>query len=275
MATPSLTLESKNGRKLTFQKTTIPPITVTPKYPVYGQVVDLWYDIYGQNVFDYGNYPQSVNSIPCVGQMAQLSNDTAVYVTKQISAWWYKLTQEVCPVNYPHDEIVKTLLNLTQGRKAFTNNTGWDAEGGNRREYWSGEPFTNGQKEDMALQHVWSSGSTYKIIGEINLPGKYKECYRIEAFDAFDPATYTKTYKGNEWMFSIAASNSRANNAAGFISNPFPRLYNRGTPENNYRDFSRVLVPLIANHRREVYMPKFMMRILPEGSLIPAYPYRS
>lgn len=244
-------------------------VRITHDPYVYGQVVDKWWDLFRVNVFDYDNIPLSVTSIPAVGQMVALHNDKPIQVTKQVADWWYKLTQEVSPKNYPHDEIVKTLLNLTQGRKAFTNNTGWDEKGGDRREYWS-DRKGGSQKEDMGLQYVYSAGSTYRILRELTLYGR--PCYAIAAFDAFDPSTYTKTYKGNEFMFTIATSNSRDPNIKpeGFRVNPFPRLYDRSI--DNY---SRVLVPLLANHRTELYIEKKYIKILPAGSTIPAYPYRN
>lgn len=242
-------------------KTTVP---VEPTKKVFGQVLD-WYDWAGKNMFDYFGMGNNIQNDPAVGQFAQVTGDAPILVTKRISDWWYKLTQEVTPSGYPHDEIVKTLLNLTMGKKAFTNKMGWDEANGDRNEYWTGVGDNKG--EDMGLQYVWSVGSTYEIIGEIRIAGK--DCWKIRAFDAFDPKTYEATYKGNEHMFTIATSNSRANNVEGFISNPFPRLYNRSVD-----GFSRVLVPLMANHRTELYIPKQLIKILPEGSQIPAYPYR-
>lgn len=241
-------------------------VVIAPGKAVYGQVLDKWMVDYNKNVFIADNLPMGVNSIPAVGQMAQLSTDKPVRITKQIAGWWYKLTQEVTPKDYPHDEIVKTLLNLTQGRKAFTNNTGWDEGGGNRIEHWSGEPQT-GKREDMGLQYCFSSGSTYKIIGERRIAGK--DCWVIEAMNALDPATLNITYKGNEHLFSVATSNSRSDRLNGYTVNPFPRLYNR-TREN----YSRVLVPLLANGRKELYIQKKYIRLLDAGETCPAYPYR-
>lgn len=266
MATPSLTIFKESGKTVTFKKQ-------ESGNRIFGQVLDKWWDIYNVNVFDYDNIPERVNGIPAVGQMSQLNGDRAVYVTREISKWWFDITKEVCPVGYPDIEISLTLKNLTQGRRAFTNFQGWDEQGGFRRQYWTPDGTGQGQKEDMGLQHVYSSGSTHEIIGERRIAGT--DCYAVRAFNASHPETFlNKTYFGNEHMFSIATVNVRANNPEGFVSEPFPRLYNYGTQKNNYRDFSRVLVPLLVYGRSELYIPKKLIKILPSGSNIPAYPYR-
>ena len=242
----------------------------------YLQVLDMWYDAppFYQNVFDIVDngvllIPPKVNSEPAVTQMVSVTGDTPVSITRPIADWIFKTMQEVFPTS-THDEIVKTLMNLYQGRKAFTNNTGWDEAGGNRIEYWSGSDQT-GKKEPIGLQYVCSSGSTHKIVGEAYL---YRNpVWVIEAMDAFDPATLTKTYKGNEHLFSIATVNYRdATRAEGFKANPFPHFpptYNR-TRSN----FTRVIVPLLANHRNYLYIKKIYCKELPSGTVIPAYPYR-
>lgn len=266
MEARSFTLKSALGRTLSF-------VPSKPDSRIFGKVLDKWWTLYGKNVFDYDNIPLSVNGIAAVAQMSQLSGDRAVYVTRQISQWWFDIMKEICPIGYPDNEIALTLKNLTQGRRAFTNFQGWDEEGGFRRQYWTPDGTNQGQKEDMGLQHVYSSGSTHEIVGERRIAGK--DCYAIRAYDASKPETFIGTkYKGSEHMFSIATVNVRANNAEGYNSEMFPRYYNFGTAANGYRDFSRVVVPLLVYGRTELYIPKQLITILPVGSEIPAYPYK-
>ena len=235
------------------------------------QVVDFWYDIPPHLPWFEAipNMPASVGSTPGVTQMVSLATDIPVSITKPVADWIYRTMQEVFPTSTRLD-VVRTLLNLYQGRKAFTNNTGWDLDGGNRIEYWSGDDQT-GKTDPIGIAYVCSIGSTYKVLGEGSLFGN--PVWRIEAMDVFDPATLTKTYKNNEHLFTTATVNSRDDTRAErFKTNPFPHhpaIYNR-TREN----YTRVIVPLLANHRTYLYIKKLYCKELPAGSVIPAYPYR-
>lgn len=243
-------------------------VHVEPGAATFGITLDKWWVDYGKSIFEVMNVPPRFNSLPAAVQFVQLNGDKAVLITRSLANWWYKQQKAVCPPDYPHTELVKTLLNLTMGKKAFTNKIGWDEENGNRREYWSGEGEA-GKKEDMGLLFVFTAGSTYKVIGEKRISGK--ECWVVEAMDALDPATLEVNYWEKPWLFTIATSNSRAPEVLPykFIVNPFPRLYDRSLD-----NFSRVLVPLLVNGRKEMYVEKKYMKILPEGATIPAYPYR-
>ena len=249
---------------------TIEKINVPAPSGRFIQILDFWYDIPPHLPwFEAIGAPVQVNSTPGVTQMVSLSADIPVSITKPVADWIYRTMAEVFPTS-SRLEIVKTLLNLYQGRKAFTNNTGWDELGGNRIEYWSGEDQT-GKKEPIGLQYVCSIGSTYKVLGEGSLFGN--PVWKIEAMDVFDPSTLTKTYKGNEHLFTIATVNSRDDTRAErFKTNPFPHnppIYNR-----TYDNYTRVIVPVLANHRNYLYIKKMYCKELHAGSTIPAYPYR-
>jgi hypothetical protein len=253
-------------KTLTITKAAVndpPPVTGT-----FGQVLDKWMVDSGQNVFITDNLPARANGIPAVGQFRQPgAGYTPIVINKRVSDWWWKITKEVCPVGYPDSEITRTLISLTQWDRAFTNKTGLGMEDDPRNEYWTGDKLGQGCRRDIGMQYYYSAGATYKTIGSTRIAGD--DCWVIEAMDVFDPATFTKTYKGNEHLFTIAANNVREPLAPhGFRRDPFPHLYNLS--QDNY---SRVLVPLLCNHAKELYIPKRYMRILPAGTSIPAYPY--
>jgi len=225
----------------------------------YGATLDPWMADFGRNVFLVNNLPQKANGIPAVQQLLQPPQGyMPVLITRALAAWWKAQQVSVSPVGYPDSEVVKTLLSLTRGMRAFNNNVGWDD---GRNEYWSGSG--TGFKEDMGLLFVFAAGNTHKVIGEGKIAGI--PCYVIEALNAQDPSTLSVTYAAKPWLFRIATNNARDTTAPnGFRRDPFPFLY---TPD------AKVLVPLLVNNDTKLYIHKRYMQLLPTDTKIPVYPY--
>lgn len=221
-----------------------------------------------QNIFEYYGHGPAIKFMAAVKQLPVLTGWKPIQITEEIALWWLKIQHSVMPAGTPLDITKKTLSHLCGGNIAFTNNTGLGEKYGDRHNYWATSPDDVGGHEPIGLGYTLSVGSTVAPKRRTTIPGPEKDVYAIEAFNASKPASFLNvTYAEQPWKFWIATTISRD----PYRINPFPQagLGVDRRPES----FTRVLVPIFAPDRDEVYIPAYWLDLQPVGTSAPVYPY--
>lgn len=246
------------------------PKEVAPALGQYARIKD-WteWTTNGQNVFDFNSHGQNITFMATVKQIPVLANWLPVKITDEIAEWWLDIQRSVMPAGTPIELVMKTLAHACGGNIAFCNNTGLGWDYGNRHNPWATSADEVGGKDLIGLGYTLSVGSTVKIKRRTTIPGKEKNVYAIEAFDYSKSSSYLgTTYAQNPHKFWIATTASRN----PYKLNPFPQTKGLSVDRRPIY-FTRTVIPIFAPDQDEVYVPDYWIKILPEGTTPPVYPY--
>ena len=232
-----------------------------------------------RNILEYPlMVAKSFSSIPDVFQRTIASKEeNPVTLTEPVQRWVYARFRECAPKWLSELELLKAWLNAFESAKAFCNGTGVNKIDEITGEYLYAD-FIGGTGLDKKGFKLWATicrGALVKVSQEAYWGGEWR--VQIEVMDVFDPATLTKTYKGNEHLFTPAISWNRMwinPTTANPYGTPDPAMpYGRANPFPHFGDDRSTIVPipLLGKGVKVSYLPREWIEYLNAGDPYPNF----